>query len=77
VLCAHTRKSICSVSVSEAVIAIAHVGGFRSCPSAPVAGVKSLWLGLRRLDALEEGWQLALQTLSPRKEKGKKDVGRD
>jgi hypothetical protein len=30
---------------------------------------------LRRLDALEEGWQLALQTLSPRGEKGKKDVG--
>lgn len=69
VLSAHSGKSICSVS--DAILAIARVGGFRPCPSAPRAGVKSLWLGLRRLDGLEEGWQMAMSALSG------KDMGQD
>lgn len=69
VLCAHSGRSISTVS--DAIMSIARVGGFRPCPSAPRAGVKSLWLGLRRLEGLEQGWQLALSALA------RKDMGQD
>lgn len=68
VLSAHSGKSICRLV--DAVSAVARVGGFRACPSAPRAGVKSLWLGLRRLDAMEEGWQMAKMGLPPPKDTG-------
>ena len=58
-------------NIGDAVGIIAHIGGFRPCPSAPRAGVKSLWLGLRRLDGMEVGWQLAMATLAA------KDMGQD
>ena len=72
VLSAHSGKTI--LSVSEAVMAVARVGGFRPCPSAPRAGVKSLWMGLRRLDGLEEGWQMAFSAMSTLTQK---DMGQD
>ena len=53
-----------SPDAGDAVRIIAHIGGFRPCPSVPRAGVKSLWLGLRCLDGMEVGWQLAMATLA-------------
>jgi hypothetical protein len=47
----------------EAIRALAHVGGFPTNPSAKEPGVKVLWRGLRRLEAMVEGWVLALQAL--------------
>lgn len=44
----------------EAIRALAQLGGFPTNPSAKEPGVKVLWRGLRRLEALVEGWILAL-----------------
>ena len=49
--------------IVDAVATVARLGGFRPCPSAPRAGLKSLWLGLIRLDAMCEGWQMAKRGL--------------
>jgi hypothetical protein len=43
----------------EAVQAIARLGGFPRAPAAGEPGVKSLWLGLTRLEAMVLGWKLA------------------
>jgi hypothetical protein len=43
----------------EAIRAIARLGGFPGNPAAGEPGVKSLWLGLARLEAMVEGWRLA------------------
>jgi hypothetical protein len=48
-------------SAREAIRAIAQLGGFPTNPSAKEPGVKVLWRGLRRLEAMVEGWLLALQ----------------
>ncbi|MDQ3921622.1 MAG: IS4 family transposase [Actinomycetota bacterium] len=48
-------------TVAQVVLAVAQVGGFRAYPSAPLPGVQSLWWGFRRLEAMVEGYQLALQ----------------
>jgi hypothetical protein len=45
----------------EAIRAISQLGGFPTNPSAQEPGVKVLWRGLRRLEAMVEGWFLALQ----------------
>jgi hypothetical protein len=45
----------------EAIRAIARLGGFPTNPAAKEPGVKVLWRGLRRLEAMGEGWVLALQ----------------
>jgi len=45
----------------EALRALAQLGGFPTNPSAKEPGVKVLWRGLRRLEAMVEGWLLALQ----------------
>jgi hypothetical protein len=45
----------------EAIRAIARLGGFPTNPAAKEPGVKVLWRGLRRLEAMVEGWVLALQ----------------
>jgi hypothetical protein len=50
-------------SAREAIRAIAQLGGFPANPSAKEPGVKVLWRGLRRLEAMVEGWLLALQAL--------------
>jgi hypothetical protein len=47
----------------EAIRALAQLGGFPTNPSAKEPGVKVLWRGLRRLEAMVEGWLLALQAL--------------
>ena len=44
----------------EAIRALAQLGGFPTNPSAKEPGVKVLWRGLRRLEAMVEGWILAL-----------------
>jgi hypothetical protein len=47
----------------EAIRALAQLGGFPTNPSAKEPGVKVLWRGLRRLEAMVEGWLLAIQAL--------------
>lgn len=48
-------------TVRQAVRAVAHLAGFPRYPSAGEPGVKSLWEGLRRLEAMVNGWQLAME----------------
>jgi len=57
VLQLHTGKDI--HTARDAVLAIAKVGGFVSVPSAPMPGVKSMWLGMRRFSDLLQGYRLA------------------
>jgi hypothetical protein len=51
-------------TVRQVVRAVAKLGGFVGSPSEGEPGVKAVWLGLRRLDAMVEGWRLAWQALS-------------
>ena len=48
----------------QVVRAIARLGGFAGSPSEGEPGVKAVWLGLRRLEAMVEGWRLAFQAMS-------------
>ena len=48
-------------TIAKAVHAIARLGGYRASKNQPEPGVKVLWIGLRRLDAMVEGWTLALK----------------
>jgi DDE family transposase len=48
-------------TVQEALLAVAKIAGFRPVPSAPNPGVKSLWLGFRKLNDLLTGFELARQ----------------
>jgi hypothetical protein len=48
-------------TVRQAVRAVAHLAGFPRYPSAGEPGVKSLWEGLRRLEAMLDGWALAME----------------
>lgn len=57
VLAAHAGRPV--PTQREAVQAIARLGGFPRTPSAGEPGVKSLWLGLTRLEAMVLGWKLA------------------
>jgi hypothetical protein len=52
-------------TIQEAVRAIAKLGGWTPARQAPEPGVKVLWLGLRRLEAMVEGWRLAYQAMHP------------
>ena len=49
----------------EALVAVAQLAGFVSVPSAPLPGVKSLWLGFRTLQDIVTGYLLARNSLSP------------
>jgi hypothetical protein len=49
----------------EAVRAIARLGGFAGTPAIGEPGVKSLWLGWRHLQAMVEGYRLAVHRLFP------------
>jgi hypothetical protein len=51
-------------TVQEASRALAKIGGFVSVPSAPVAGVKSLWIGFRKLQDMLAGFLLAQSSSS-------------
>jgi hypothetical protein len=54
-----------SVATARQVVrAIAQLGGFAGSPSEGEPGVKALWLGLRRLEAMVEGWRLAFEAMS-------------
>ena len=57
VLQLHTGKNV--NTAYDAVLAIAKVGGFVSVPSAPLPGVKSMWLGMRKFSDLVQGYMLA------------------
>jgi hypothetical protein len=50
-------------TIQEAVRAIAKLGGWTPSRQAPEPGVKVLWLGVRRLEAMVEGWRLARQAM--------------
>jgi len=65
----YTGKTI--RTARDALQAVAKIGGFVSVPSAPTPGVKSLWIGLRKLKDVVEGFLLATQILAP------KDKGQD
>jgi transposase Tn5 family protein/transposase-like protein len=51
------------LTIQEAVRAIAKLGGWTASKTAPEPGVKTLWLGVRRLEAMVEGWRLARQAM--------------
>jgi hypothetical protein len=46
-------------TIQTAIRVLARLGGQETYRTAPTPGVKRLWLGLRRLEAMVEGWQLA------------------
>lgn len=50
-------------TIQEAVRAIAKLGGYTPYRRAPEPGVKVLWLGWRRLEAMLEGWRLARRAM--------------
>jgi len=52
-------------TVREAIRAISVLGGFEPCPSAGEPGLKVLWLGFARLQAMVDGFQLARMAPHP------------
>jgi hypothetical protein len=61
ILCQIEAKPI--VTISEAVLAIAKIGGYRGYPSAAPPGAKTIWLGLRKLEGIVTGYLLAMAHL--------------
>ena len=51
------------VSLGDALAAVARLGGQERYQKAPPAGVKRVWMGLSRLEAMVAGWQLARKGL--------------
>jgi hypothetical protein len=68
-LCATIQKSLPPPekppSFREAVRMIASLGGFLGRKGDGEPGVKTIWLGLRRLHDISETWQLFHQISSP------------
>lgn len=56
VLAATEKRPV--VTIAEAVLAIAKLGGYTWYRTAPPPGVKVLWMGLQRLHGMAEGWRL-------------------
>ncbi len=56
VLAAAEKRPV--VTIAEAVLAIAKLGGYAWYRTAPPPGVKVLWMGLQRLHGMAEGWRL-------------------
>ena len=50
-------------TAQEAIVAIAKLAGYRPTPKGGPPGVKSLWIGIQRLEAMVEGWRLASQSI--------------
>jgi len=61
VLDALTKKQ--TATLQEAILKIAKLGGYEHYRNAPAPGIKSLWQGLRYLEAMVAGWLLAKQNL--------------
>ena len=47
-------------TISMAILAIAKLGGYRPYRKSPPPGLKALWLGIRRLEAMIAGYKLAM-----------------
>ena len=47
-------------TAAEAIIAIAKSVGFAHYKNGPPPGVKTIWLRLRKIEAMAEGWKLAM-----------------
>lgn len=47
-------------TAADVIIAIAKSVGFEHYKNGPPPGVKTIWLGLRKLEAMAEGWRLAM-----------------
>ena len=62
VLAAATNRAV--TTIAEAVTAIAILGGQEHYRNAPPPGPKRLWLGIRRLEAMTEGWTLAARAIT-------------
>lgn len=60
VVLSHASGSVVKTA-SQAVLAIAKLGGYTHYRNAPPPGVKVLWLGLRYLQGMVEGYRLALK----------------
>ena len=52
-------------TLQEAIALVARLGGVRKSRRSAEPGVKALWEGLRDLERLVEGWELAFRSLSP------------
>jgi hypothetical protein len=50
------------LTVRDAILAVAYLVHFRPTPSAPNPGVKTLWIGFRKLADMLEGYQIARNT---------------
>jgi hypothetical protein len=59
VVLSHASGSVVKTA-TQAVLAIAKLGGYTHYRNAPPPGVKVLWLGLRYLQGMVEGYRLAL-----------------
>jgi len=50
----------------DAMMAVAKIAGFVSVPSAPLPGVKTLWIGWTKLQDMVTGFLIATQALNPK-----------
>ena len=53
-------------TVGQAILAIAKLAGFEPYKNGPPPGVKSLWIGLRKLEDMAAGWRLAMSSIRRR-----------
>lgn len=58
VLSASIKKKVTTIEV--AITAICKLGGYQDYANAKDPGVKSFWIGIRKLEAMVEGWKLAM-----------------
>jgi hypothetical protein len=48
-------------TAAEGIVAIARSVGFEPYKNGPPPGVKTIWLGLRKIEAMARGWKLAME----------------
>jgi len=54
----HTGKTM--ATVAQVVVAIAKLVGYEPYANGPPPGVKTIWLGMRKLESMALGWRLAM-----------------
>lgn len=54
----HIGKTVIT-TVDQALLAVAKLGGYSYYKNAPPPGVKVVWIGFRKLEAMAQGWALA------------------